>query len=153
MWLHISFLIFCGSLIGYIILLPPELVLRLVTKIPFPAEVVLCSQSEYQRITRNGILLMNLIQRWGGKENWESWVDCHEQMSQMSPDVASRRWTADDNKIKLLNTTMVQIYYMVFSTKVFEKMSPSIMCAEMSSAISVCGNLTIHKCVWESHHP
>ena len=44
-WLHISFLIFYGSLIGYIIL-----VLWLVTKILFQAEVVLYSQSEYQRI-------------------------------------------------------------------------------------------------------
>ena len=49
-WLHVSFLIFYGSLIGHIILLPPEVVLWLVTKILFPAEVVLCSQSEYQRI-------------------------------------------------------------------------------------------------------
>ena len=49
-WLHISFLIFSGSLIGYIILLPPEVELWLVTKILFPAEVVLCSQLEYQRI-------------------------------------------------------------------------------------------------------
>ena len=48
--LHISFLIFYGSLIGCIILLPQEVVLRLVTKILFPAEVVLCNQSEYQRI-------------------------------------------------------------------------------------------------------
>ena len=38
------------SLIGNIILLPPEVVLWLVTKILFPAEVVLCSESEYQRI-------------------------------------------------------------------------------------------------------
>ena len=48
--LHISFLIFYGSLIGCIILLPQEVVLWLVTRILFPAEVVLCSQSEYQRI-------------------------------------------------------------------------------------------------------
>ena len=48
--LHISFLISFGSLIGCIILLPQEVVLWLVTKILFPAEVVLCSQSEYQRI-------------------------------------------------------------------------------------------------------
>ena len=48
--LHISFLIFYGSLIGCIILLPQEVVLWLVTQILFPAEVVLCSQSEYQRI-------------------------------------------------------------------------------------------------------
>ena len=51
--LHISFLIFYGSLIGCIILLPQEVVLWLVTKILFPAEVVLCSQSEYQRIRKN----------------------------------------------------------------------------------------------------
>ena len=38
------------SLIGWIILLPPEVVLWLVTKILFPAEVVLFSQSEYQRM-------------------------------------------------------------------------------------------------------
>ena len=48
--LHISFLIFYGSLIDCIILLPQEVVLGLVTKILFPAEVVLCSQSEYQKI-------------------------------------------------------------------------------------------------------
>ena len=63
--LHISFLIFYGSLIGCIILLPQEVVLRLVTKILFPAEVVLCSQSSPPLIpenTRNVILLMNLIQ-------------------------------------------------------------------------------------------
>ena len=48
--LHISFLIFYGSLIGCIILRPQEVVSWMVTKILFPAEVVLCSQSEYQRI-------------------------------------------------------------------------------------------------------
>ena len=60
-WLHISVLIFYGSPIGYIILLLLEVVLWLVTKMLFPAEVVLCSQLEYQRIWEMGILLMNLI--------------------------------------------------------------------------------------------
>ena len=48
---HISFLIFYGSLKGCIILLPQEVVLWLVTKILFPAEVVLCSQNtrEYEK--------------------------------------------------------------------------------------------------------
>ena len=47
---HIAFLIFSGSLTGYKILLPPEIVLWLVTTVLFPAEVVLYNQSEYQRI-------------------------------------------------------------------------------------------------------
>ena len=46
----ISFLIFYGSLIGCIILLPLEEVLSLVTKILFPAEVVLCSYSEVESV-------------------------------------------------------------------------------------------------------
>ena len=45
-----SFLIFYGSLLVHIVLLPQEVVFWLVTKILFPAEVVLCNQSEYQRI-------------------------------------------------------------------------------------------------------
>ena len=45
---HFSYSI--GSLIGCIILFPQEVVLWLVLKIIFPAEVVLCSESEYQRI-------------------------------------------------------------------------------------------------------
>ena len=61
-WLHTSFLIFYGSLIGYLILLPPEVVLWLVTKILFRTEVVLCSQSEYQRLREMvSSDLMNLI--------------------------------------------------------------------------------------------
>ena len=50
--LHILFLIFSGSLIGYIILFPPEVVSRLVTKILFPAEVVLYANQntrEYEK--------------------------------------------------------------------------------------------------------
>ena len=65
-WLHISFLIFYGSLIGYIILLPLEvLVLWLVTKILFAAEAVLCSQSEYQRIRE-------MVSFW-----WTSFPSCY----------------------------------------------------------------------------
>ena len=54
-WFHISFLIFYGGIdmIGYIILLPPEVVLSLVTNILFPAEIVLCianqNISEYEK--------------------------------------------------------------------------------------------------------
>ena len=48
-WVHIPLLIFFGSPIGYIILLP-AVVLWLATKILFPAEVVWWSQSEYQRV-------------------------------------------------------------------------------------------------------
>ena len=63
--LRMSFLIFYGSLIGCIILLPQEVVLWLVTKILFPAEVVLCSQSEYQRIREMLFLWWTSLQRAG----------------------------------------------------------------------------------------
>ena len=44
-----ALLIFSGSL-NCVILLPADVVLWLATKIPLPAEEVLCSQSEYQRM-------------------------------------------------------------------------------------------------------
>ena len=81
-WLHISFLIFYGSLIGDIILLPPEVVLWLVTKILFPAEVVLWSLSEYQRIREmvsfwwtlfsfdNYISYEHQNEHWSSMVNW-----------------------------------------------------------------------------------
>ena len=50
-----------ASLIGHIILLPPEVALWLATKILFPAEVILCSQSEYQKYEKWHLSEMNLI--------------------------------------------------------------------------------------------
>ena len=58
-WLHISFLIFYGSVMGYIILLRAGSSIVIGTKILFPAEVVLCSQSEYKRM--RGMVSFGLI--------------------------------------------------------------------------------------------
>ena len=58
-WPHVSFLIFYGSPMGHIIL-APKVILGLVTKILIPTEVLLCSQSEFQR-TRNYCSVCSIV--------------------------------------------------------------------------------------------